>query len=87
MSMPEQRHFLFQRTPGCQHAVGPPVRDTLALQLGGAQPVQITIGDLLNAAVTVRLDLHTQGLAGVARLLGRCGARGRERLKPGIEGA
>ena len=85
MAMPEKRHLFFQRTLGRHHAVGPPVPDALRLELGHALPVQETIGDLLQLAVTRGLGLHAERLAGCLGKVG-CGWAGKcERLKTLVE--
>ncbi len=56
MAVPEQRHLLFQRPVGRDHAVGPPMRQATGLQHGGAQPIEEAIDHRLQAALACGLD-------------------------------
>ena len=64
MPVPEQRHLLFERPGGVEHAFGPPVAHAASLQLGRTQPVEEAIGDRLHVAVDmVGFDPNAHALA------------------------
>ena len=87
MPVPEQRHFLLERTMRRQHAIGPPVGDAIGLQSAGPQPVEEFVGHRLQAAVAGRLDLDAHRFAGFLGEVGGGGARGGKGFQSRIMGA
>ena len=85
MTVPEQRHFFFQRSLREQHAIGPPISDALRFKLAGTQPVEKPIRHLLHTAITRWFDLDPQGLALVTRHIRGRWARHRKGIETGIK--
>ena len=85
MPMPEERHLFLERLFRGQHAIGPPIANTLGLELGHALPIQVTICDLLKFAVTRRLGLYSECLTACLSQVGCGGSGGCERLQAWIK--
>src|SRR2546426_853035 len=62
MTVPEECHLLLERTVCPNHAVGPPVANTVGLEHAGAKPVEELVHDRLKTPVAAGLDLDTKGL-------------------------
>ena len=84
MAVPEQRHLLFERALGRDHAVGPPVGEPARLEVGRAQPVEEAVDHRLQPAVALGLDLDAERLAGALGAPGRGGAARREIAQAGV---
>ena len=65
VAVPEQRHLLFERPVGRDHAVRPPVGDPPRLQRARAQPEEEPVGDRLQPARPRRLHRDPHGHAGL----------------------
>ena len=81
MAVPKQREFFLKGARCGEHAVGPPVTQSMRFQARGAQPVEITVGHLLDPAVALGLDFHAQRFAAGFGQIGGGGARTGEWLE------
>ena len=78
MAVPEQRHLLFERALGRDHAVGPPVAEPASFEVRRAQPVEEAVDHRLEPPLALGLDLYAQRLAGLLGTAGRGGTARRE---------